>query len=55
MRKETKKRNFIFRMRASKNESAQIKELAKRLHCSESAAVRRAVIHLLATMPQVQT
>ncbi len=48
--KKGNKKNMVWNMRASQNESAQIKRLAKRLNCSESAAVRRAVVYSLATM-----
>ena len=50
MKNKGSKKTMVWNMRASQNESAQIKRLAKRLQCSESAAVRRAIRYTLATM-----
>lgn len=49
MKQQTIK-NDTWNMRAAKTDKAQIKRLAKRLGCSESAAVRRAILHTLATI-----
>lgn len=49
------KKVVIWRMRAAQTDKAHISELAKRLGVKESEAVRRAVVHSLATMPKTAT